>query len=898
MPPAITMANRTARLASQVLARPVFMALGLLTIAFCVLVAVEAFKLRLSDGSVWLLGRGPVTILQANHDPAAPPGPLRKHDTILGIANQMVPTAREAAAVLNDQRPGELVPYLIRRDEGTQLVNVPLTGYRIADRAYYLNILLAAIYLAIGFLVYIKSGNDRPARLFFLLCLCFAVYFLTSLDRPGYFWSDLLNRNGGALARFALPALFLHFFLVFPEPKRSLSRRPYLGLALYILPLLFSVRFTINQFYGDHGARISAGIWMVLGLYYLAGLVVLLHSYLSYRDPLLRERVRILTWGTLAAVLPFLVFKIGLEEINARRELAQFGVIPLAAIPVCFGYCVARYQVLQIDFLVKRSLLYSLASGLLLVAWGATVLWVGSRLVTAVGSSNSLIAAGVTIFAAAMLWPLRNQFQKALEVRLYRSRANLAALLDQFSREIPGLIQQQALFEHVGRNLQETLELGRLWFFLPQTSEPGSPWIRVWPDTLAHDRAKPATTPRQLVIPQTLRQIEARLEPLWIEPRLARQTANPRDPEGAAPDEDESLREQRRLAAGGLNLLVPLAVSGRILGLLALPARPGDETYQLHEVQLLTIVARQTAMQLENTRLYAEELAKQTLEEEMRLARSIQRRLLPESLPQLTGVQIDAVNLSSETVSGDYYDLIRREDGQIVLVIADVSGKGMPASLLASNLQAALRAQCDHWDSPGAILQRVNRQLHASTDSLHFATAFLAFLDPATRRLRYSTGGHDAPVLATGTGTLVKLVEGGLPLGAFDFGEYEEGEVQLADGDLLLLYTDGLTETRSRDDEDEFGTARLDRFLSEHRHLDTTALLADLERELRTFRGRNQADDDITMIALKVVQSDSSQTGGSLAAAARIAGSPTAVTAAGRGETGRLSRTSITPQEA
>lgn len=851
MPPVVATTSRVVRAQHLLGARPVFFVLGALTLAFCVFAAIDATKVRPDDGTVWLLGRSQPVVLDVTVRPDAPPNPLRKRDTIDGIANQLVRTPREAAEVLGAQRPGDVVPYLITRDGQPQVVPVPLSGFRAADRLYLLNVVLAMIYLLIGGLVYLKSGNDRPAQLFFLLCLCFAIYFMTNLERSSYFWGDILTRNGGSFARFFLPAFFLHFFLIFPDRKHVLVRRPWLAPLLYLLPLLFYVRFSLDQFFGDRGARIDAGIWMVLGLYYVAGLVVLMHSYFSYRDPLLRERVRILTWGTLAGVLPFLVFKIGLEEITARSELSQLGVVPLVAIPVCFGYSVARYQVLQIDFLVKRSLLYSVLSGLVLIGWAASVFLLGSRLVTTIGSGNPLIAVGATLLAAAMLWPVRNQLQRALEVRLYRSRANLAALIEQFSREIPGLIQQQALLDHIGRNLQETLDLPRLWFYVPDPAADDPGWRRAWP--LPEDPHGPAPAsstaarrepPLALALPRTLALVGERLEPLWIDPRTLRRAM--------LDDQREHVRELAELAAGGISLLVPLAVSGRIVGLAALPARPGNESYQVHEIQLLTIVARQAAMQLENTRLYAEELTKQKLEEEMRLARTIQSRLLPAAIPQLRGLQIDAVNLSSATVSGDYYDVIAREDGQLALIIADVSGKGMPASLLASNLQASLRAQCDLADSPGAILQRVNRQLHATTDSRHFATVFLAFLDPRTRRLRYSTGGHDAPVLVTRDGTARKLDEGGLPLGAFDFGDYPEGEVVLDEGDLVLLYTDGLTETRSPDGEDEFGCQRLDAFLRAHRHLDATALLPALQAELERFRGRRAAEDDITLIALKV----------------------------------------------
>ena len=849
MPPATTTETLLERASRLLYSRQVLLTLGALAVAFCLFAAVDATKVRPNDGTVWLLGRPTLTVLAVATRADGPPTPLRRNDTIQGIANQVVQTPRQAAEVLGRQRPGTTVAYLVERDGRPLVLNVALTGFRSADRSYAVNVLLAAVYLLIGTLVYTKSNNDRPVRLFYLLCLCFAVYFMTNLVRSSYFWGDIITRNGGAFARFLLPAFFLQFFLVFPEKKQVLARHPFLSPLLYLLPAMFYLRFTLDQFFGDQGARIDAVTWMILGLYYVAGLAALLHSYLSYRDPLLRERVRILTWGTLAGVVPFLVFKIGLEEITARSELANLGVIPLVAIPVTFGYCVARYQVLKIEFLIRRSLLFSTLTGLLLAAWAGAVFWLGNRLVILLGTSNPIAVVGVTLGSAAILWPLRNRFQRAIETRLYRSRANLTTLLEQFSREIPSLIQQQALLDHVGRGLQAALEVPGLWVYLPDPANPESDWRRTWFEATDDPTRLP---PLILELGSTLKVISDRLEPFWIDPTEARGL----EAHQAITREQLELatrrREQHELAVGGINLLVPLSASGRIIGLIALPARPGGEPYQLHEIQLLTIVAGQTATQLENARLYEEEVTKQKLEEEMRLARAIQSRLLPAAIPTFDGIQIDAVNLSSTAVSGDYYDVIPRADGQLALVIADVSGKGMPASLLASNLQASLRAQCEICDSPSEILERVNRQLHAATDSMHFATVFLAFFDPKTRRLRYCSGGHDAPVLLDADGEVFKLEEGGLPVGAFDFGTYAEGNLELQSGDLLLLYTDGLTETRSPDGEDEYGVERLDVFLREHRHLDTVDLLPQIDKELQLYRGRREAEDDITLIALKI----------------------------------------------
>jgi sigma-B regulation protein RsbU (phosphoserine phosphatase) len=850
--------NLATRLSDVVYARPTMLGVGVLVFGLCVFAALDAAKVRPNDGTVWLLGRTTLAVLDV-------PGgtgeatPLQKGDKIIGIAHRLVRGPGEAADQLKRQQPGTTVPYLIER-EGLQMeIDVPLTGFRVADRSYLINVCLALVYFAIGLLVYVKSQNDRPARLFYLLCLAFAVYFMTNLVRSSYFWGDIITRNCGALARFLLPAFFLQFFLVFPEKKHALTKHPFLLPLVYILPLMLYVRFTLDQFFGDRGARIEAGTWLILGLFYVAGLVALMHSYFSYRDPLLRDRVRILTWGTLAAVLPFLVFKVGLEEITSNSELAQFGVIPLVAIPVSFGYCVARYQVLQIDFLVKRSLLYSVLTGLLLLTFVGTVFWIGTQIVAFTRSANPLTAVGVTLGVAALLWPGRVRLQGLLEQRFYRSRANLADLLQRFGREIPRLIQRQTLLDHVGTGLAQALALPALWVYLAERQEGETVWRLSWRSTLP----TPGTTrsrelPAEIPLSATMRVIQNRLEPFWID-----RTA-PRPLEGHQPITREQAElaarrwEQALLAEAGIEMLVPLATSDRVIGLLVLPAKPGGEEYQIHEIQLLTIVAGQTAMQLENTRLYEEEVNKQKLEEEMTLARAIQSRLLPTRLPSYPGVEIHAVNVSSKMVSGDYYDMIEREDGQLVIAIADVSGKGMPASLLASNLQAALRAQVDVFDAPGAILSRLNRQLHAATDPMHFATLFLVFFDPVTRRLRYSSGGHNAPLLLRADGPAEMLAEGGLPLGAFDFGVYEEGETFLREGDLLLLYTDGVTETKSPDLEDEFGEDRLECLLSEHRDRSVPEIIAAIDTELQRFRGRREAEDDITVVGLKIATASAS----------------------------------------
>ena len=843
------------------LSRGAHLVLGIATVGAVLFCGWDATRTRPSDGTVWLLGRPELEVLDLLPATGTIPTPLQTGDRIVGIGRRIVDSPQTAAKELRRYEPGTVVPYLVRR--GREQLNLPVTlgTTRVDVRDYSVNVVLALVYLVIGFAVYLRAGNERAPSLFFVLCLLFSLYFMTNLQQVSYFLGALITQNIGAFARFMLPAVFLHFFLVFPRKKLTLTKHPFLAPLLYLLPWMFFLRFTLNQFIGAEGAKIDATSWIVLGLYYVCGLGALLHGYFSYRDPLMRQRVRILTFGTLAAVVPFLIVKIGMEELNFQTGLTRLGAIPLAMIPISFGYCVARYQVLQIDLLMKRNLAHGLLTGGIWLGYLGFAWWLGGRLLAVVPGASPLIAAGATLAVAAALWPLRQGLQRALDRRFYHSRENIAALIQEFSREIPRLIQREALVEKVGRRLCGVLGLPGLGMYLavgdtqarefalagritgnaPLPSDDGempAPLLAAYPASLHLSALAPL--------------LEAQSEPFWAEPGDAfelelRQAITREQAELKA-----RAREQQFLTDHGVQLLVPMVAQGRLVGLVALPGRPGDEDWEVHELQLLTIVAGQVALQVENARLYEEEVAKQKLEEEMAMARQIQARLLPRRIPSFAGIRIEAVNISSKQVSGDYYDIIEREDGRLGIVIADVSGKGMPASILASNIQAALRAQCDTCESPAEVLERINKQIHASTDPQHFATLFLALFDPVARQLRYSSGGHNPPVVMRADGTVELLEKGGLPLGAFDFGTYEEDTVTLEPGDMVFMYTDGLTETKGRDGDEDYGEERLNDLLREHRTVPAETIFAEIDRRLKDFSGRKDADDDITMVCLKV----------------------------------------------
>ena len=238
------------------------------------------------------------------------------------------------------------------------------------------------------------------------------------------------------------------------------------------------------------------------------------------------------------------------------------------------------------------------------------------------------------------------------------------------------------------------------------------------------------------------------------------------------------------------------------------------------------------------------------LERELRVARDVQRQLLPRTVPEVAGLELAGVCRQAIAVGGDYYDYLPLEDGRLGLVIADVSGKGVPAALLMASLQASVRSLFTTTVNPAALGARLNDAVFRASSAARYATAFLASYDPATRRLSYSNAGHLPPLLVRRDDT-VECDEGGMPVGLFEGSTYDTGAVTLAPGDLLALFTDGVTEAPAPDGE-QFGAGRLDELLRTAGERPLDAMLETVLDTLGNWSGDVAPHDDVTIVLARV----------------------------------------------
>jgi sigma-B regulation protein RsbU (phosphoserine phosphatase) len=296
-------------------------------------------------------------------------------------------------------------------------------------------------------------------------------------------------------------------------------------------------------------------------------------------------------------------------------------------------------------------------------------------------------------------------------------------------------------------------------------------------------------------------------------------------------------------------MAVPLASGEETFGMIYVD-NPFHNRFKEEDLKVLTTIASVASIKIEHERLLEERLEKRRMEEELKVASEIQMRLQPVAPPKLEGWDMTAVSFPCREIGGDYYDYIARRDGKLALAVGDVSGKGTGAALLMSSVHAAVRAQAQTSASVSEVMCEINSYIYENSPSNKYLTLFYSVLDPLTGELTYSNGGHNPPLLMRATGEIITLDKGGLPVGLMPGMTYEEDKVVFNPGDVLVIYSDGITESVNLEDE-EFGEARLIEVVKINLHRSASGVRDRIEEALSRFVGTAAAVDDMTEMIVK-----------------------------------------------
>jgi serine phosphatase RsbU (regulator of sigma subunit)/pSer/pThr/pTyr-binding forkhead associated (FHA) protein len=298
-------------------------------------------------------------------------------------------------------------------------------------------------------------------------------------------------------------------------------------------------------------------------------------------------------------------------------------------------------------------------------------------------------------------------------------------------------------------------------------------------------------------------------------------------------------------------LAVPLSVEETdVFGLVYADSPTYQTDFNEEHLQVLTTLASVAAIRVENARLLEERFERERMEHELKLATEIQQRFQPSSPPQMEGFEFQGISFSCYEIGGDYYDFIKRHDGKMLIALGDVSGKGTAAALLMSSLHAAIHAQVAAKADLHEIVTSVNEYLALNTPSNRFVTLFIAELDSATGKLQFINAGHNPPLIGHSDGTIEQLASGGFPLGILPTAEYELGETSLNTGEVLVIYSDGVSEANNLKG-DEFGIEKLGNVIKNNLTRSASGLRDKVESALSEFTQTAPANDDITLVIVK-----------------------------------------------
>ena len=718
------------------------------------------------------------------------------------------------------------------------------------------SILTPAFCLLLGFFVAAMRPRDPLAWLLLALMLSFAQLSVTtsgSLTEVISRWPDILRPAAifySVLFSTTWSIWILLFGIYFPE-RLALDRRwPWLKW-LVIAPIAIAAIGTALPAVGP-SLRTALGplnslvtlleMAAVSGFFFSVGTKI---GEASSADA--RRRLTLLINGTGIALAPLFVLAIhglfrGFENLPQVFLILSFP--PLALFPITLAYVIVVQRALDVQVVLRQGLRYALATRtvrVLQILAIAVVIWVAAMLVIDPSRNRpaKIEAIALGVLAVILISRGSEKLRGWVDRRFFREAYNAEQILRELSDQVRTMVETGPLLETVARQISGSMHVARVAMLVKDDGQYAPAYALGFPESLSAGFASSAGTVEQLRRDRQPLRVYFDDPDSWLyrEPAVT-----------------ESEREQlQKLEA---QLLLPLAFKDKLIGFMSLGAKKSEEPYSASDVHLLQSVATQTGLALESSHLteaIAVEVAqRERLNRELEIAREVQERLFPQNYPAVPGLDYAGRCRPAQGVGGDYYDFLELAEGRFGIAVGDVSGKGVPAALLMASLQASLRGQTISGSPDLAkLMTNVNRLIFETSPANRYATFFYGEYQPATRQFAYVNGGHNPPLVFR-NGDVLRLEDGGPVVGLFKPARYSQANVDLASGDVLLFYTDGISEAMNSADE-EWGEERMMESVRACQRRPASEMIEEVMRAADGFAAGAPQHDDMTVMIVKVL---------------------------------------------
>jgi phosphoserine phosphatase RsbU/P len=810
-------------------------------------------------------------VLQFASKPARQAG-VQNGDILLAVNGHPLTGLAVFGEAIRTARPGDTltVQFLRPGETAPRSASIPLeqaASHPLSWPAVSLlivKLVIPTFCILLGFWVTAVRPRDPSAWCLVLIMLFFSVFYSAGVESWGPVVRDVAEGYRLTVAA-TWPIFMLLFGLYFPEPFHekdpawwTWAKR--IVITLLILSCVVNVIAGLGQFENFASvASLCAALehfgtldfllsFAAIGSFF-ACISVKMHQAVT---PDAKRRLRLLYTGSSVALGPACILFVtqnikGGELEQIFPEWLVLSALSLMLLfPITLAYVIVVHRAMDVRVVLRTGLQYALATGgirVLQVILTAAVLITGITFARThhLSLANEITTIALLILAVLWLRKGAERLRKWTDRRFFRDAYNAEQILEALSDEVRSIIEKRPLLERVATKIAESLHIPRVAVLLEEGGIFRPAFALGFPTGLVAGLSDSGATVRRLKQEAGPERVYFDDENSWVNNSVF--------------SEDE----RRNLASLHPQLLLPLLTKQNLLGIISLGEKRSEAPYSSTDLRLLKSVATQTALALSNAELtsaIAVEIGRrEKLNREIEIAREVQERLFPQRLPEIAGLDYFGRCRTALGVGGDYYDFLALADGKLGVALGDVSGKGIAAALTMASLQASLRADAMRAGNDLAgLITRVNAMLYDASTEDRYATLFYAQYDPATHLLSYVNAGHCPPILlrSTANGGAVERLDqaGGTVVGLLPECVYEQAEVSLSPGDLLVIYTDGFSEAMNPNLE-EWGEERLIHAINTCNGLPSKDSIAKIMQAADAFASGAPQSDDMTLVILR-----------------------------------------------
>jgi sigma-B regulation protein RsbU (phosphoserine phosphatase) len=802
---------------------------------------VLVFKATSNDQCAWIARKDMkqgFEIAQVVPNGVADRAGIRNGDFLLAINGKFFKT-EEAMAIVNGIKRNDYAEYLIERDGRTFTTRVQIL--KVFDVRYLANFLVGFGFLVVAFVVMMTRPEGTIQRMFgrygifTMLLFGFSQLRLSDLPSTIYYVYACALVLGWV---FALPN-FVLFFLHFPVRQKAADWK-WLKLALYTVAVATIFPAVLQLFFGWKGpippfiayvAGYAPGVFFVSGLIIFT--VVYFRSVERSRKKTLRPVLISIAIGV-ASIIYVNILQRSNQFVIFTTPLLLLPMFLLVLIPCSFGYSIFKYRLMDTDLVLKRSLLYAVVTAMLAGLYLLLVYIISTTMAYTLGTEENQLGNLLAFVILAFAFdPLKRKAQNWIDRFFYQERYNYQRALLEFSQELPSKIHFDEILSSIIGRISTTMHVEKVAVILCDDKEGcSSSAVNIDSGDCGFGRESDGLLAllRETKAPQSFALLATEPELYHIH-----------------------LQDKEKLLKSGVVLSVPMFLQGRLIGTINAGPKKSGKIYSQEDIDLLSTVGGQAAIAIENARLHKSEIEKQRIEEELALARNIQQGLLPKTNPALEGLDISGVSIPAMTVGGDYFDYIELGPGKLLVVVGDVSGKGVSAALYMSKIQGMIQVIAPMYENPKEMLIQVNRRIYESLERKSFITMILALFDTKRKSVSICRAGHNKALIGV-NGALEYVKGGGIGLG-LERGPLFEQELEqitrpLLPNGIFVFYSDGLTEAMN-ERKAQFGEETVYDIVKAKRSLTAEQLQHTILTSVEEFRGAEEQNDDLTVVVVK-----------------------------------------------